>query len=209
MIKSTTLFRQWSRCGLLRRHKLFCHLFLGFSILLLSASCKKEEEIITLPPVTNHGANTFGAVINGKTVRIDGSSNFVGGLYADPQEDSCGNCWLPPDSSDLCLRVRMDGRIPFTIFLIDPRHIAEWRLNRPSRGFHEVGYHDLKSYIEYSGFRSGITTDGFIRSDFSTRDDGIFSAQFEFHCVNPKTCQEFSIKDGRIDVNLNSISHFP
>jgi|GEM_PF-4910251 hypothetical protein len=177
--------------------------------IVLFASCKKEEEAISLPPITSNGANTFGAIVNGEIISLKGKENFSGGLYADPQEDSCGNCWLPPDSSDIYLRIKKDGRNAIFIYLTDPRHTPEWRLNRPSRGFWEIGYHELKAYVEYEGFRTGITTDGFIRSDFSTRGDFILSAQFEFKCINPKTCQEFSIKDGRIDVNLNSISHFP
>lgn len=209
MIKSLTSDRRYNlRVRSICRQLYAPPVFLAFGFLLM-ASCKKDEPEITLPPVTKHGANTFGAVINGKIVRVEGSSNFYGGLFADPQEDSCNNCWLPPDSSDLYLKVKMGDRVPFTIFFIDPRHISEWRLNRPSRGFSEIGYHDLKSYIEYQGFRTGITTDGFIRSETGTMKDFIFSAEFNFHCINPKTCQEISVENGRIDVNLNSISFFP
>lgn len=180
-------------------------LFLLF-ILPLLASCKKEVPPEVLPPVSSNGSNTFGAVVNGKLITVRGTANFSGGLYADPDE-SCLNCWHPPDSSDLFLRIR-HPKFPITyIFLSDPRQKAEWRLNQPSEAFWET--RKPRSYIEIDGRRSGITTDGIIKSDFLRRSDWIFSAEFSFHCINPKTCQEFSVKDGRIDVNLRSIEYYP
>jgi hypothetical protein len=180
-----------------------------FVFSLLSSSCKKEEATISLPPITRNGANTFGAVMNGKIYSIKGASNFSGGLYADLQEDSCDNCFLPPDSADLYIRINGEGNDCFKIFLTDPRSTKEWRLNQPTRDFWDLGKNKIKAYIQHQDFRTGLTTDGHIRSDFYSRDDGIFSAEFSFHCINPKTCQETSLTDGRIDVNLNSISYLP
>ncbi len=178
-------------------------LFLGFF-----TSCKKEKaEPEMLPPITRNGANAFGAVVNGKIISARGTANFSGGIYADEAEDSCMNCWLPPDSSDLFLRIKHKDFPTTFIYLTDPRHTPEWQLNKSTQAFWEFG--KVKAYMEIGGRRSGLTTEGYIRSDFYTRDDGIFSAEFSFHCINPKTCQEYSVTDGRIDVNLNTISYFP
>ena len=183
--------------------------FILLSCSFLISSCKKEDNPVTLPPITSHGANTFGAIVNGETISISGSANFSGGLYADPQEDSCQNCWLPPDSSDLYIRIKKEGKNAIYLFLTDPRVCSEWQLNKPTPGFWELDSRKVKAYVEIEGFRTGLTTDGWIRSDFYSRNDGIFSAQFDFHCINPKTCQEFRLSSGRVDVNLKSIPHFP
>jgi hypothetical protein len=61
------------------RHLLFSA-FACSSFFLLS-SCKKDTELAaTLPEVTDHGANTFGMVINGKVVSARGSENISGGI---------------------------------------------------------------------------------------------------------------------------------
>jgi hypothetical protein len=176
--------------------------------LILLSSCKKEESNPVLPPFTNTGANTFGAVVNGEIFTVEGAGNFSGGLYADPVADSCFTCWHPPDSSDLFLRIRQKNGSMFYIFLTDPRHTTEWRLNKPTLAFWDLD-NNTKAYVEIKTIRSSINTDGYIRSDFHSRDDGIFSAEFNYRCINTKTCQEFSVTDGRIDVNLNKISYYP
>lgn len=192
-----------------------CHLFSRsiflvsvFWLMLSLASCRKDNALPdVLPPISDNGSNTFGAVVNGELIAVRGEENFSGGLYADPAEDSCFGCWNPPDSSDLFIRIK-HPKFPITyIYLSDPRHTSEWSLNQPSQPFWETN--KPKPYIEIKGRRSGITTEGVIRSDFHQRTDWIFSAEFNFHCVNPKTCEEFSVKDGRIDVNLRSIEHTP
>ena len=89
-------------------------------------SCKKEKaEPEMLPPITRNGANAFGAVVNGKIITVRGTANFSGGIYADEAEDSCMNCWLPPDSSDLFLRIKHKDYPTTFIYLTDPRHTPE------------------------------------------------------------------------------------
>jgi hypothetical protein len=191
-----------------RPHSPYFRAFILALFLGLFTACKKEKaEPDVLPPISRNGANAFGAVVNGKIITARGNANFSGGIYADEAEDSCMNCWLPPDSSDLFLRIKHKDFPTTFIYLTDPRHTAEWQLNKSTLAFWEFG--KVKAYMEIGDRRSGLTTEGFIRSDFYTRDDGIFSAEFSFHCINPKTCQEYSVTDGRIDVNLNTISYFP
>jgi hypothetical protein len=188
------------------RHLLFSA-FACSSFFLLS-SCKKDTELAaTLPEVTDHGANTFGMVINGKVVSARGSENISGGIYADMNPDSCGLCYLPPDSSDLFLRIKHKDFPTTYLFFPDPRHIREWRLNQASVAFWEFG--KPRAYMECNGVRSSLNTDGFMRSNFAGRNDWIFSAEFSFECTNPKTCETFSVRNGRMDVNLRSISYFP
>lgn len=178
----------------------------GF-LLFLCFSCKKEAPTPeTLPPLTRNGANTFGAVVNGKVITAKGASSFKGGMYADAAADSC-LCWLPPDSSDLFLRIFHKDMLPTTIVFNDPRHIPEWKLNRSTNGFWEFG--KIQTYIQIGDNRTSISTDGWIKSDFHKREDGIFSAEFSYQCIHPKTCQVYTVENGRIDVNLNAIAFYP
>lgn len=180
---------------------------LGF-LLLGILSCKKQKETPeTLPPVSSTGANTFGAVVNGKIITARGSESFSGGILPDMAYDSCYTCYLPPDSNDLFLRIEHKDLPISYIFLTDPRHTSEWRLNQSTKSQWETK--SPKSYIEIDYARTGITTDGYLRSDFRDRKDWIFSAEFSYQCTNPKTCQEYKVENGRIDVNLRSIPDFP
>ena len=198
-------FLRISRCGFSFR------LFRSFPVLigiLIITSCRKEEAIPAeqLPPVSSTGANTFGMVVNGKIVTARGAEQFTGGLFGQFERDSSGNIWYPPDSSDLFLRIRHKDFPPTSLFVTNPRHISEWELNESTMAYFENMA--AKAYVEVDDKRSGITTEGIIRSGFRCRSDWVFSAEFSFHCINPKTCQEFSVKDGRIDVNLRDIKPY-
>lgn len=175
---------------------------------LLISSCRKEKETPEqLPPVTSHGANTFGMIVNGKISTARGADKFSGGMFAQFKTDSSGNIWYPPDSSDIYLRI-LNSNFPISyLFVTDPRVTTEWRLNKSTQTYMSnlVG---ARPYMEVNHRRSSLTTDGYFRSEFRHRNDWVFSGEFSFHCVNPKTCQEFKVTDGRIDVNLRDVKPY-
>jgi hypothetical protein len=47
-------------------NRLIQYLYIFLALVLMAASCKKEEEIDLLPPATQSGKNTFGCLVDGK-----------------------------------------------------------------------------------------------------------------------------------------------
>jgi hypothetical protein len=170
-------------------------LFFLFGFVFILASCKKDNPGPQLPPATTTGANTFGCLINGEPVVF----NSVGQISNGLQRDNDTLSWLLKDSMDIWLHFE-NAQHSVDLFLNNPYSIQTWSLDKFTYVYPVTT--KPKDYIRVDGFISSDQTTGEFRAQNLTQSYPIFSGTFEYHCVNPKTCDSLKVTNGRLDVNL-------
>jgi len=176
------------------------NLILWLAISALFTTCSKDNlsPLEQLPPITSHGANTFGCLLNGEPVVFTNPKQISFGLIAD--YDKLGE--LPYDSSDMWL-IFSDGKHTVNLLLTNPLVKNSWELN------HETYVYPTsvkpKDYLMVDGFLSSNNTSGFFKSEPFKQTIPYFSGTFQFKCVNTKTCKVMEVTHGRLDINIRDL----
>jgi len=173
-------------------------LWLAMAAMFCTCSKDKLSPLEQLPPITSHGANTFGCLLNGEPVVFTNPKQISYGLIGD--YDSTGQ--LPLDSFDMWL-VFENGSHTVNLFLNNPLKKSEWRLDQNTQLY--PSELKPKNYIMVDGMTSSSSTKGLFVSKNLKSTLPVFSGTFEFECANPKSCQSLKVTDGRLDVNLNEL----
>jgi hypothetical protein len=157
-----------------------------------------QPDINQLPPVTQVGANTFGAIVNGKVWVPAGYYNgsFNQTIYYS-KIDGLGAlnvvCYRVTDTinSDVTfLELSIDSlenyKIPYTFVL-------------NSNG--NVGFEYIKQYCLYNSYESTTKSSGSVTVSKLDTTAGIISGTFSGVLIRA-TCDTITITDGRFDLKL-------
>ena len=176
-------------------------LILSIVVGALFCTCSKDKlsPLEQLPPITSRGANTFGCLINGEPVVFTNPKQITGGFLYN--SDSVFGLF-PMDSNDIWLFFE-NGKNSVNLFVKKPYYRSEWSLDKRTQPFPYEN--DPKDYLMINGFISSQFTSGWIKCNDFKNSYPIFSATFEFECINSKSCDKMKVTNGRLDVNLHDI----
>ncbi len=168
-------------------------LFLLFSLLLLSSSCKKNNTEPELPPETTTGAMTFGCKVNGKVfvpkASLDGPAISVNYYYTGSGQDGGWFFFLYAAN-------RVDA--PRTSIAIESDSLLLLTGNSYplKKGKGSVVGSALKGIIPYD---MGISDSGELTITTHNQTQRIISGRFSFTATNVNG-EKLSITEGRFDV---------
>lgn len=175
------------------------------SALLLFSSCEKEKsELDKLPPATQHGANTFGCLIDGEAfIPKDGKPELT---FPVPQEKR----GLVVNEYSSYFEVLAFDRIDKNgMFFILKRPLIKQRVLPIStnNGGWNTSYIKDTSNISYSNiaikYYNTYSNCGEIYVSKYDTVDGVYSGWFEFSAVDEETRQDtIQITNGRFDLSL-------
>ena len=161
------------------------------------SSCKKEVD--ALPPETQTGANTFGALIDGKAYIPQKNSGFGA---SDPIWGGyIGNLQSYTYRNNVCVTTR-GGGASFTIFLRNVNKIGAYPLNFDTGPYPQEFYpQNYGSCTTSSGFYTTTTTHtGVVEITRADTINNIVSGRFSFTGVDRTTGKTIQITDGRFDL---------
>ena len=157
------------------------------SILVLMTSivgCKDDDDL-TLPPVTVKGANTFGC-------RVNGVIYVPGGTYGDPVVDA---------SSDRIIVYGSQQKVNFQLTVIDT--LDEPIVANKAYYFNQDNircvFEDLRSKAGCSYLETPVT--GYIKFAKIDFDNHIFSGVFQFTAYSSACRKSVDITEGRFDIS--------
>jgi hypothetical protein len=170
------------------------------SLLLLSASCKKEKSknpIDDLPPATQTGANTFGCLVNGKAFLPKGSG--FGGPVLECRLDYINYGFRfflnAIDTKNTPLRA--------VTILTDSLELSEgtYVLNKPNINGSVSGEFVIIDNTNINAFETSPQFNGILNITKYDKVKFIISGTFSFDAVN-KSGEKVEIKEGRFDMKF-------
>ncbi len=178
-------------------------LLLCFSLLLMSAGCRKnkpENELDKLPPITQTGAHTFGCLINGKAYIPKGfrfKPNFQ--VIVDPgfrDGDVSIRTYRIENNTMVTLDISSDSIRAEGTYLIRDRGRTQNLFVKSSDDYSQI-------YCQVP-YGSTHQRKGYLKITKYDLQNGIISGEFEVSMVN-KDCglgDVISITNGRFDYKL-------
>lgn len=170
------------------------------SLLLFSASCKKEKSknpIDDLPPATQTGANTFGCLVNGEAF-LPKNKGIGGQALSRQYVFDKGKYNLILRASDRTLETTVPSvGIQIDSILFDNER--NWVLNNEYTRMGE--YFIIGGNIYFNNYKTNSTNTGKLIVTYWDNTKGIISGTFSFDAVNAKG-EKVEIREGRFDVKL-------
>jgi len=182
----------------------------GVYALLLSLasckSCKKEVNPDPLPPETQTGANTFGALIDGEPWIPNGGGGFSqippisGGFYLD-------------NKTIFLMTAMKDGR-RLEIYVKNANSVGAYLLNSSTYTIPDPIGSSPESYGLYRvRNQTGIYSDYMTTSQYTGKvnftvldsTNKLLAGTFEFDAVDKKTGQVIKITNGRFDIDQKTL----
>ncbi len=170
-------------------------LLVFFGCLLISSSCRKQQED-KLPPATQTGANTFGCLVNGNawvpTGRGVGSGIYptAGGFYANVD-----------NSLNIFIKAYSENEI-FQVFLKHAIAIGDYPLNKNTAIMPGAIFPESYGSYSINGQEDFITDSlhtGIVQITYADTVKGIVSGTFEMQLYQKNTGKVINITKGRFD----------
>jgi len=168
------------------------------SLLLLSASCKKEKSknpIDDLPPATQTGANTFGCLVNGKAFLPKGSG-LGGPILLTQYVYDNGIYTLYISAFNKINNNHKTISIEIKNIVLSNNTINILNNDSIKRG----EYYTINSSL-IDSYKTNSTNTGKLIVTYWDYNKGIISGTFSFDAVNA-TGEKVEIREGRFDVKL-------
>ena len=173
-------------------------LLLLCSLLMLSASCKKQSKnpIDNLPPATQTGANTFGCLVNGEVFLPKSRGIGPDGLSCEVRFKNGNYNFLLSGSDGTSTPTKMVNVYIDNILLDTEKN---WVLNNDSTRLGE--YFVLGGSIYLNSYKTNSSSTGRLNITNWNPSKGIVSGNFSFDAVNSMG-EKVEIREGRFDVKL-------
>ena len=178
-------------------------LILLCSLLLLSASCKKEKSenpIDDLPPATQTGANTFGCLVNGELFLPKGSG--LGGPVLNAQYEFVDNKYY---FSLLATRSGKDCKsssILLSLNNLTLQNMKTYSLQDTSEGKAHLRVRiGIDCSFNTDFFRTNNNVTGNMNITYFNTTKNIVAGTFSFDAVNSKG-EKVEVREGRFDMKL-------
>ena len=190
--------------------RLSCLLLLAFAS---CKSCKKDvAPVDQLPPETQTGANTAGALIDGVAwmPRVTTGGKATTGGYVKTSVNGSRNAFLMTmyqrntgeASKDLqvyALSVYAPGRYPLSF----DTGIDWGQPNTKSYGLYSV-YGKMLNDPDYNYITTSTKT-GYVNFTVADTTNKLFAGTFEFEAIDNPSGKTIKVSGGRFDLNLNTL----
>lgn len=173
-------------------------LLLFCSLLMLSASCKKQSKnpIDNLPPATQTGANTFGCLVNGEVFLPKSRGIGPSGLSCNIVFDNGNyNLYLSARNSGSDVNKNISIKIKNIILMDNSINI----LNNDTTNRGE--YYTINNSLTINSFKTNINNQGTLKINYWDPSKGIISGTFSFDAVN-SVGEKVKVREGRFDIKL-------
>ena len=184
-----------------------------FILTLLSCSNKNTED--QLPPITQTGANTFGAIVDGRTfIPSDSYSTTPGTPKFKGLQVYVGNNFKTSKGDDkwtiLTGNFKLNPSIYIYIYIPSLKDLSTSYIINSSDGLEDSDLSNAHIYCHINGnSNTYLSTENSGILEFSRLDiiNGIYSGIFSVKLKNKNDENDIiKITEGRFDINLNTVN---